>query len=290
MVAEKEFIELKIAIPSIIEDDLSNYLIDIGSTGCIVRERELTAYFPVNIWSDAILTQITSYMNGLATALDFRAPMTIALDRVIDRDWNAEWKKSLSAFEVCPGVIIKPSWVEMGEVSRDNIVVEIDPQMAFGSGMHATTKLIMKLMHKRWQNRDTVLDIGTGSGILTILASKLGCGRVIAFDNDPVAVFTAKENIARNHVNSDVQLFVGTINSIRNLRADLILVNINRHIILDISKQIIDLLKMNEYIILSGVLYSEREIVKQRFIESNFTCIDEECMNEWIALVLRKNG
>ncbi|MBN1155232.1 50S ribosomal protein L11 methyltransferase [candidate division KSB1 bacterium] len=288
MFSPKEFIELKISINPQIEDELANYLIEQGSTGCISEKEELIAYFPDRTWSDDLLEKIISYIDELNIDYRFNEPVTVLLDKIIEKDYNAEWKKSLKAIEIVPGLIIKPSWVTLTSHKEGDIIIEIDPQMAFGSGMHATTRLILELMHEYCKDEDAVIDVGTGSGILAIAAMKMGCERVIAFDNDPIAGYTARDNIIKNGTNDGTLLFVGTIDSVRNVKAAVILMNINRAVIIDISERVNQCLQEGGYIIVSGVLIQESEIVIQRFRKLSYDLIDDKKMDEWIALVFKK--
>jgi len=210
------------------------------------------------------------------------------VDKILDKDYNAEWKKSLKAIEIDPGLIIKPSWINLESVKPGDLIIEIDPQMAFGSGMHATTQLVLRLMHRHWNKYDSVVDIGTGSGILAIAAAKMGCDRVVAFDNDPVAVFTAQENIIRNGAYRTISLFVGTIDSLRRLDASLVVMNINRTVIIEISERIGAMMSPGEYLILSGVLNTEGDIIRRRFSELRYSLVDQQHCDEWIAFVFIK--
>ncbi|MDZ7263186.1 MAG: 50S ribosomal protein L11 methyltransferase, partial [candidate division KSB1 bacterium] len=204
-----DWLLIRLPMTDAIEDAWSNFLFELGATGCQIEDGYLEAYFSEAEWSEEKWQRVQRYREALA-ALGLPLPAgQIQLQKLPNRDWNEQWKRSIRPIEVGQRIIIKPSWTEL-PVMSDRIVIEIDPQMAFGTGTHATTQLMLELLEAQGTAYRHVLDIGTGTGILAIVAARLTPAEIVAFDNDPIATATARENLAKNRVASRVHLFCGT--------------------------------------------------------------------------------
>ena len=211
----------------------------------------------------------------------------ITIFNIPDRDWNAEWKKNLGPIIISNSLAIKPSWIKSSEHLAQN-VIEIDPQMAFGTGSHATTRLILRLIEKYIRRGFKVLDVGTGSGILAIAAAKLGAAQVYAFDNDPVAVETAKINCQKNRVTHRISVFTGTIDTLGHTGFDVILANINRSVIVKILPKLVDKTNKPATILLSGILDEEEKLVCSEISQLGLNISEIQHQDEWVAFVVKK--
>ena len=286
MVTPQNWIEIKIRTTSETDDIISNFLFEIGCTGCHSTEDGLKAYFDEKVPSIEIVEKLKTYLNELSELGFDVSGHDIDVDIIGNRDWNAEWKKTLKPIYIFPDVIIKPSWIEL--TAPDNaLVIRMDPKMAFGTGTHATTQLVMKLMRSQLKRAQRVLDIGTGSGILSILAVLLFRCSVIAFDIDPMAVATAKENCIENGVSDNVRLFIGTIESLKKTGFDVILANINRLEIERIIPAINDRIKPGGTIILSGILTEEENLIQIALNKLNYKSLIKSIQEEWLGLALQ---
>ncbi|MDZ7318366.1 MAG: 50S ribosomal protein L11 methyltransferase [candidate division KSB1 bacterium] len=283
-----DWLLIRLPMTDAIEDAWSNFLFELGATGCQIEDGYLEAYFSEAEWSEEKWQRVQRYREALA-ALGLPLPAgQIQLQKLPNRDWNEQWKRSIRPIEVGQRIIIKPSWTEL-PVMSDRIVIEIDPQMAFGTGTHATTQLMLELLEAQGTAYRHVLDIGTGTGILAIVAARLTPAEIVAFDNDPIATATARENLAKNRVASRVHLFCGTLEAIRKRQFDLILANVNRTVILSSLKTIHDLLSTSGHAILSGILCDERpQLMAALQQQGNWAMVIEKEQDEWMAVVIKK--
>lgn len=204
-------------------------------------------------------------------------------------NWNEEWEKKIEVIEVSDKIVIKPTFRDY-EPKEKQIVITIDPKMSFGTGEHETTKLVLQLLDKHIKNAKSVLDVGSGTGVLGIAASLLGAEHVVGIDNDEWCIENGIENIELNNVQSKVEVRLTEIDSVKDEPFDLILANINRHILIEIANSILQLSKMDGILILSGLLYTDREEILEIYSNIGFNLIDEKRLGEWIALVFNQNN
>lgn len=283
MVAQN-WIAVKIATTEDAEETISSFLIENGSVGCSIENDVLIAYFDESQWTATLNQRITDFLIKLREA-GFRIPKgNVVGKKFINRDWNAEWKRSLKPIYVGPDLIIKPSWTELKDTDENALVVELDPQMAFGAGSHATTQLMLRLIRSQLDDPKRILDIGTGSGILAITAAKLFRCQVVANDIDPSAVETARENARKNHVAERIHLFTGTIDSLIVTQFDAILANINRTEIEKIFPFVPQLLKVDGILLLSGILIEEEKIINELLNKINFKALLFVKQDEWLGI------
>nr|WP_228288126.1 50S ribosomal protein L11 methyltransferase [Thermosipho ferrireducens] len=189
-----------------------------------------------------------------------------------------EWIKNIirEPFEFIDGVWIDP---DFHEINTSGIVIKLTPGLAFGTGLHDTTKLAAELLRKYLKPGDVVLDLGCGSGILSILAKKMGAGRVVAVDNDPLAVEVAKENAKKNGV--DIEIRQSDLFSNVTGKFDLIISNIIAEILLKVLEQVKDFLNFNGKVIFSGIVDSKVDLFTQQKV------VEHRRKNEWNALVIK---
>ena len=183
---------------------------------------------------------------------------TVIESSIEEINWNEEWEKKIEVIEVSDKIVIKPTFREY-HPKENQLVITIDPKMSFGTGEHETTKLVLQLLDNHIKNSKTVLDVGSGTGVLGIAASLLGATYILCIDNDEWCIENGIENIELNNVQSKVEVRLATIDKVKNEPFDLILANINKHILIDIAKSILLLSKQNGILILSGLLYTDRE-------------------------------
>ncbi|MBN2010514.1 50S ribosomal protein L11 methyltransferase [candidate division KSB1 bacterium] len=288
MVAAKTWIEITVPVTSESSEPIANYLFELGCSGCYERNDELVAYFSPDQWNDRIAAELTHYLSEL-TQLGFTDISTqFTITSIQDKDWNASWKASLAPISVMPGLIIKPSWIDYQPMDGD-VIIEIDPQMAFGTGMHATTQLMLRLMRPLVTPGSSVLDIGTGSGILAIAAAKLVTCTVIAFDNDPIATETARINSRLNNCADMIEFFTGTTASIGSLHFDLLIANVNRAAIQSMLGDMKHLMKPHARMVLSGILTDEVHLIRDALAQLSMKIVTLETQDEWSGLVVTMN-
>lgn len=211
----------------------------------------------------------------------------IFTSEVEEKDWNSEWKKYFKPIKIGNKIIIKPNWEEYKN-NEDDIVINIDPGLAFGTGTHETTSMCIEEIEKYIKNSDVVFDIGTGTGILAITAAKLGSKRVIGIDVDENCVRTAKENVKHNREGTKVKIIKGNLLDSINEKADIVIANIIADIIIDISSYVGNYLKKDGIFISSGILINKINEVKSALTNNNFDIISTAQNGEWACVTAKK--
>jgi ribosomal protein L11 methyltransferase len=202
-----------------------------------------------------------------------------------NKNWNEEWEKGIEVQRISERIVIKPSFRQYKEMSGE-IVITIDPKMSFGTGEHETTRLMLRLLEKYLMKDSTLLDAGTGTGILAIAASKLGAREIVALDNDEWSIQNSKENIQLNNVNN-VRLMLGELENLKDFQFDMIVANINKNILIDIKDETYRLAADGGSIIFSGFLRNDVVEIRKEYEKFGFEVLDEMNLNEWSALVFR---
>ena len=202
-----------------------------------------------------------------------------------DQNWNRLWEKSREVIRVSDRIIIKPTFKDY-LAKANEIVLTIDPKMSFGTGEHQTTKMMLRALEKIVKPGMNVLDVGSGTGILSIAAVKLGAKKVVAVDFDEICLENCKENCVINEVVSSVEIITGEIDDVVEKDFDLILANIQKNVLLEIAEQIKERIKQNGIVILSGLLESDREAIEKKYHSLGFKTLYIDQMDEWIAITL----
>lgn len=218
---------------------------------------------------------------------NFGVKCKIFLDEVRDEDWEESWKKYYHTFKVGERIVIKPSWEDY-EPKKDEIVVEIDPGMAFGTGIHASTRFCLRFLDKYLQGGEKIVDAGCGSGILSIAAVKMGAESVYAMDIDDVAVKVARENVNLNHLEDKIQVDEGDIvEKIGHMEIDMVLANITAEVINILLPQAAKALKPGGWFFGSGIVDSRFPGVQKKLEECGF--IIEEVLTDvdWVGVAAR---
>jgi ribosomal protein L11 methyltransferase len=205
-----------------------------------------------------------------------------------DKNWNEIWEKSREVIRVSDRIIIKPTFREFS-AKPGEIVLTIDPKMSFGTGEHQTTKLVLKLLEKYVSKGMKVLDVGSGTGILTIASIKLGASKAVAVDFDEICLINCEENCVLNGVENSVEIITGEIDDVNEKDFDLILANIQKNVLLEIAEKIKSRLTRNGVIILSGLLDSDQDEIERKYQSLGFITEQVEQMDEWIAIVFSAN-
>lgn len=201
-------------------------------------------------------------------------------------DWEEEWKKSYTSFEIGEEILVKPSWEE--KVDTNRIIIEIDPKMAFGTGTHETTSMCMEYVEEMNMKDMDILDIGCGSGILSILAKKLNAKNVDACDIDQIAVDSTIENASINKV--EVNAFISDLFSNVDKKYDIIFANILAEILVKMLSEANDHLKDTGLLILSGIIREKERLVLDALKVNNFEVVDKVYKNDWVLLSARRKN
>ncbi len=224
----------------------------------------------------------------------------ISLSNTEDKDWINNWKQFFKPFRLYDNIVIKPTWETLDEVNEGDMVVEIDPGIAFGTGSHETTKLCIGQLKKYLKAGDTVFDVGSGSGILSIISVMLGAGFVHGMDIDEVAVRASIENREVNHMTEE-QLVLTCGNLLAGDEAtskmaldvnggkkyDIVVANILADVIIPLSGVVRPFLKEDGCFITSGIIDMKEEAVKEALIQNGFEIIDIVHMNDWVSIIAK---
>lgn len=277
-----------------LQETIAEELVTLLGRGVEMLEDSLTikAYL-LQQETETQLPQIHDLLHRLIP-MELLDHLSIQIRYIENKDWMEEWKKGFQPIRIGRRLIIKPSWIPMNPAA-DDLVVEIDPGQAFGTGTHATTQLVLEALEDLCDDMPvatkSLLDVGTGTGILAISAAKLGFSTILCIDNDPLAVEAARENSQRNGVEKYVQVSNQDISSIGR-HFDLILANLDRNTLLSLAKPLIQLLATKGTLILSGILTNQQAEVQACFSGKGMQLIRElqehSASPEWVCIVMQK--
>jgi ribosomal protein L11 methyltransferase len=208
----------------------------------------------------------------------------IEIVKMENTDWENEWKKYYKPFAVGKKLAIKPSWEDITDELKDRIIIEIDPGGAFGSGTHETTYTCMEALEEFITPNCDVIDVGTGSGILSIVSAKLGAGKIVAIDNSYAAYETTVENIQRGGF-ENIQVIHGNLLDEVKAKADVVVANIIAEVIVMISEYIGKFIKADGVFIASGIINIRKEMVFEALNKYGFEVIKTIEKGEWITIV-----
>lgn len=211
--------------------------------------------------------------------------LQLSIDSVQEKDWAEYWKRFYKPFRLGERLVVVPSWEDYRPLPED-LVLHLDPGMAFGTGTHETTALCVELLERHYRG-GTVLDVGTGSGILAIAAARLGAQDVLAVDIDPVAVRVTKENIGRNGLTSQVTALQGDLVQGIQGRHDLAVANILADVIILLGGPMLRHLKPGGTFICSGIIRDRAEDVITALTELGYTLLEDRRQGEWAAFAWR---
>jgi len=278
---------LELEVPQTLADDLSTLCFEMGSCGLEVDESGLEARLRVYFAAEFSMANVREVIDDFLSN-NANGQIAIGDSEVEQEDWEAEWRNFFRPVWATPNIVVHPSWIPVDAGS--GIAVTIDPKMAFGTGGHESTQLCLQALERYMKPGFKCLDLGTGSGILSIVAAKMGAAAILALDIDPVAVENAAENMRHNDIAmSKVDLRVGSVDSIgAACRYDLVLANIQSHILEPILADLYALLAPGALIIFSGLLVKERESFCTAVEKEGFQVEGVHTKNEWICSIARR--
>lgn len=271
------------------EETASALLFDAGTTGIITLEEsddtmKLGAYFDAQADAEAIARDIEA---AFARAGIRASLLSIAISSVADQDWMQKWKEGFAPINIGERLVVTPSWKRPETTAR--VVIEIDPGMAFGTGTHETTRMCLELLEAHWHG-SRLIDVGTGTGILAIAASKLVEGsEVVAIDIDPLAVEVARENVTINQAGAIVVREGGPADYAGGA-FDVVVANLTAEVIIALMADLVGCVAATGKMILSGILTTLAAEVERALEEAGLRCIERRAAGEWSALVAVRGG
>lgn len=278
------------------EEDKAQMFVDIMPEG---PADDGVAYLNFYLEEDAdketILKNVREALDELKSFMDI-GDATIEESETEDKDWINNWKEYFHQFYV-DDILIVPSWEEVKEEDKDKMILHIDPGTAFGTGMHETTQLVIRQL-KKYVTKDTVLlDVGTGSGILGIVALKLGAKHVVGTDLDPCAVPAVSENKEANQIqDQDFEMMIGNIiddvdvqDKVGYEKYDIVAANILADVLVPLTPVIVKQLKKGGYYITSGILDVKEQVVVEAVEQAGLTLVEVTKQGEWVSVTARKD-
>lgn len=247
----------------------------------------LKAYFAESEDISKIVEFINSRVVETPLKEEGQAYGEVILNSVDDEEFSESWKKYYKPLKIGERIIIKPTWEDYAQEAND-LVIELDPGMAFGTGTHETTEMCAEALESFVKPGDHIYDIGCGSGILSIVAAKLGAEKVTAIDIDPVCIDVSNENIEMNHVEDKVQAYQGDLFNVVSDKVDLIVSNIIAEVIAGMVRDLNKYLKDGGIFITSGIILSKVEMVENALKEDNFEILETKRLGEWACIIARK--
>ena len=302
--------ELTITVSREAEEAVSNILIDLGSQGVAIDDSAdylgeagpfgevlpqvkqlntvaITAYYPETVNLEMIRQEVKERLTQLR---DFGLEIgetQLTTQQLAEEDWADNWKKYFEPARITHDLTIVPSWTDY-EAGPSEKVIKLDPGMAFGTGTHPTTKMSLFALEQVLRSGEIVLDVGTGSGVLSIASSLLGAKEIFAYDLDDVAVRVAQENIALNAGTENIHVAAGDLLKGVDIEADVIVANILADILVNLTDDAYRLLKDEGYLIMSGIISEKWDLVRESVEAAGFFLETHMIQGEWNACVFKK--
>lgn len=274
-------------------DDSADYLGSVGKYGELFPEVEqselvkITAYYPESTNIEAVIAQIKE---RLAELTDFglqTGAVQLSTQELVEEDWAENWKKYYEPTRITHDLTIVPSWTDY-EAQAGEKIIKLDPGMAFGTGTHPTTKMSLFALEQVLRGSETVIDVGTGSGVLSVASSLLGAKEIFAYDLDDVAVRVAQENIDLNVGTENIHVTAGDLLKGVAIEADVIVANILADILVNLTDDAYRLVKDEGYLIMSGIISEKLDMVLEAAHSVGFFLEIHMIQGEWNALVFKK--
>ena len=302
--------ELTITVSREAEEAVSNILIDLGSQGVAIDDSAdylgeagpfgevlpqveqlntvgITAYYPETANLEMIRQEVKE---RLAQLRDFGLEIgktQLTTQQLAEEDWADNWKKYFEPARITHDLTIVPSWTGY-EATAGEKIIKLDPGMAFGTGTHPTTKMSLFALEQVLWGGEVVLDVGTGSGVLSIASSLLGAKEIFAYDLDDVAVRVAQANIALNAGTENIHVAAGDLLKGVDIEADVIVANILADILVNLTDDAYRLLKDEGYLIMSGIISEKWDLVRESAEAAGFFLETHMIQGEWNACVFKK--
>jgi len=256
---------------------------DYPTSGVVVK-----AYLPASSFLAETVEEIKLAIANLSNFDINIGENNFTTTEVNEEDWATAWKQYYHPVKISERFTIVPTWEDYTPVNTDELMIELDPGMAFGTGTHPTTVMCLQALEKVVKPDDVVVDVGTGSGVLAIAAAMLGAKKVHALDLDEVAVKSARENIELNKVQHIAEVFHGNLLETVSDPADVVVANILAEIIMTFTDDAFSIVKPGGLYVTSGIIGAKKEDVKSALINSGFVIEEVLMMEDWVSIIAKK--
>jgi ribosomal protein L11 methyltransferase len=277
----EKFLNVHLKIYEVDYEILVAYLSEMPFCGIEERYDELIVTFNVNDYNDDIRNEIKENLES------FNSDYIIIKEEMIDdKNWNEEWENQIEPIIINDDIVITPDWKQ--DQLNHKLKLLINPKMSFGTGHHATTRLVCRMCLDVITPDTFWVDAGTGTGVLAILAAKLGAKPILAFDNNMWSIDNAKENVLMNDVEDIVKVELADIDEFIIPECDGILANLFRHLLIDSFPKFYQALKnKNGDLLVSGILVYDKEEIIEHALKNGFKLIKEILEDDWTAIHFR---
>ena len=265
--------------------ELLSRLEDSDVTGAWEQEGMVRLYWPADKWNGEALAHLKAVVTDPAA----EAPV-VRVQSIPARDWNAIWAQAVAPIRIGRRIIVRPSWAQ-AERAPGDIELILDPKQAFGTGHHATTQLLIEWLEERIRGRERVLDIGTGSGLLAMVALRLGAISAVGIDHDPIAIECARGYADLNGFGSECALQVGDLAHLSDMdlsAVDLIVANLDRRALLAATGSLASFLDRGVVLLVSGVLADDRNEITEAYAAAGASVREVREREGWLAMELLK--
>jgi len=302
-----KWLEIDLVAPPELSDACANFLMETGAQGIseespelagadfpeLPSDRHIKAFFPFDNKVEDHLAALDTYLDSVGQLFPGLAKPHYKAEIINEMNWGEEWKKFFKPLRVSRSIVIKPTWERYTPEPRD-IIIEMDPGMAFGTGQHPSTRMCLEalediVLKDRTVHQGAVLDVGTGTGILGIAAAKLGSRSVLCVDIDKKSAEVAHENVVMNQVADRVEVLNSDLATIEG-SFDLILANLTARILLKLRQNLTGLLKGGGYMVISGIIDQNRPDIEAQFLRDPFSLHRMNTEKEWVCYTLRKGS
>jgi len=307
--------ELSIHTTNEAVEPISNILHEAGASGVVIEDSEdlskvrenefgeiyeldpsdfpvdgviIKAYLPVTSFLGETVEEIKLAITNLVNFDINIGANEVSISEVNEEEWATAWKKYYHPVKISNRFTIVPTWEIYKPVDSDELIIELDPGMAFGTGTHPTTVMSLQALEKYMTEDSTVIDVGTGSGVLAIGSAMLGAQHVHALDLDEVAVRSAKLNVKLNKVQDHVEVVQGNLLDTVKEPAEIVVANILAEIIMTFIDNAYRLVRPNGYFIASGIIETKKEEVKTALEKAGFVIEEVMMMEDWVTIISRK--
>jgi ribosomal protein L11 methyltransferase len=266
--------------------ELLSRLADASVQGAWEDQGVVHLYWPEDEWSEDRLASLRLVVSDLAPSC---GDVAVSVKQIPSQDWNEAWARSVQPLRI-GRLVVRPSW-EVVVLDPNDIEIVLDPKQAFGTGHHATTRMLLMWLQQDIRGGEMVLDLGAGSAILAMAAVKLGAASAIGVEVDPVAVDCAREYVARNGLNDQIDIVCGTLADLpqeRRAAADLVLANLDRQTVLNLTADLAGLAMQGARILVSGILVEQQVEIIDHSSSLALVC-SARCEEEgWVAMKFLK--
>jgi ribosomal protein L11 methyltransferase len=290
-----KWVSLSVWSPKVVQEPMANFLVEQTGRGVEFKGSWIKAYCRQGEETQYCLKQLHRYYRDLQQLYSELPTLRVLQEDLQDEDWAETWKTFFKPIQVGSSIVVKPSW-ESYEPSADQVVIEIDPERAFGTGNHPSTALCIELLEHilssvsrgKGDSDPSVLDVGTGSGILGIVAARQGARRVLGLEIDPEALAAAQRNVDRNGVGEAMSVSLAPLDQVEQT-FDLVVANLTASLLTQMADDLAGHVSTKGLLLLSGMLAEQVEEVAKCFETHYFTVVASRATEEWRALVLKKD-